>query len=84
MSADAGGTRRGARAFRRLGRLALRALPHLCVAMTLALLALVAIDAVNDAMGFLVGATFRTFLVLYAAVAGATAVAFIASRSRKG
>ena len=83
MSAGADRSRRGSQALRRLGRLALRGLPHLSVAMTLALLALVAINAVNDAMGFLVGATFHAFLVLYAAVAGATAVAFIASRSRK-
>jgi hypothetical protein len=60
-----------------------RFLPHLAIAMSIALLALVAIDAVNDAMGFLVGTVFHVFLLIYALVAAATAACLLAERSRR-
>jgi len=64
-------------------RLLARFLPHLCVAMSLALLALIVIDRVNNAMGFLVGDVFHGFLALYLVVAAATAYVLIHGQSRR-
>jgi hypothetical protein len=60
-----------------------RLLPHLCIAMSVSLLVLVFIDHFNNAMGFLEGAVFNWFLLIYLSVAAATAGLLLFDRSRR-
>ncbi|MBT3320247.1 MAG: hypothetical protein HN948_03850 [Clostridia bacterium] len=56
---------------------------HLTIVITVIMVVLLVIDSVNDAMGFLRGAEFKTLLIIYCVVALLTAVFYIVSVPRK-
>lgn len=56
---------------------------HLTIIITAMMAILIVIDSVNDAMGFLRGAEFKTLLIIYCVVALLTAVFYITSVNRK-
>ena len=63
-------------------RWAARLLPHLCLAMSVSLLVFVVIDHFNNAMGFLEGDVFHTYLKIYLCVSAATAGTLLYERSK--
>lgn len=60
-----------------------RLLPHLCIAMSAALLVFLVIDHFNNAMGFLEGDVFHAFLEIYLCVSAATAGLLLFDRSKR-
>ncbi len=56
---------------------------HLTIVITVIIAVLLVIDSVNDAMGFLRGAEFKTLLIIYCVVALLTAIFNIASTPKK-
>ena len=63
-------------------RWAARLIPHLCIAMSVSLLVFIVIDHFNNAMGFLEGDVFYTYLMIYIFVTTATAGTLLYERSK--
>lgn len=54
-----------------------KVLPHLCIAASVMILVFYIINLVNDAMGFLRGDVFETFLLVYALISLTTAIILV-------
>lgn len=57
-------------------------LPHLSIAASLMMLTFFIVNLINDAMGFLRGNVFETFLLIYVLISLTTAIILAASNEK--